>query len=177
MAASPVIIADFDQTICRLAVDWEALRRRLDIERLGVLWELDDPARWALVTEAEVAAASVSVPVDAVTAELVARDGFAVMSNNSADAVAVFLRRYPPLESRCRLVVAREQLQGPKEDGARFAKAFARCLDALAADSPAAVEYLGDQNYELVLAAGCGARVRKVTVDGTLAPFEAKGRP
>ncbi len=168
-----MIISDFDQTICRLAVDWGALRRRLEIERLGDLWGLDDPARWALVTEAEVAAARISTSIDAVVEELVASDGFAVMSNNSAEAVAAFLERFPALSSRCRLIIAREQLQGPKEDGPRFARAFASCVDALGSDSSAAVEYLGDQNYELVLAAGCGARVRRVTAGGTLEPFDA----
>ena len=167
-----MIIADFDQTICRLAVDWGALRRRLGIERLGVLWALDDPDRWAMVTAAEVAAAGASVPIDVVARKLAACDGFAVMTNNSADAVATFLERFPLLEARCRLVVAREQLQGPKEGPELFAAAFARCLDALGTDAPDAVTYLGDQHYELVLAAGCGARVLQVTTDGSLAPFD-----
>jgi hypothetical protein len=167
-----MIITDFDGTVCRLEIDWSAVRRRAGVARIAELWEREDSASWDDVTAAEVAAALVAVPIPAVMQLLSESHGFAVLSNNSADAVGAFLSRYPLLAARCRLVVGREELGGPTEDEGRFADAYARCLAAL---GPATddVDYLGDQDYELALAARCGARVRRVNAAGSIQRLSA----
>ena len=162
-----MIITDFDGTVCRLEIDWSEVRRLAGVTRVGELWDRAEPAGWDVVTAAEVAAATVATPIPDVMELLAESLGYAVISNNSADAVAAFLRRYPLLAARCRLVMGREELHGPKEDEARFADAYARCLAALGVETDD-VEYLGDQDYELVLAARCGARVRRVSTSGVI---------
>ena len=174
MAASAVIITDFDGTVCRLDIDWPEVRRRLGVARVVELWERADPAAWDAVTAVEVAAAMVATPNSEVMDLLTASHGYAVISNNSADAVAAFLSRYPLLAARCRLVMGREELHGPKEDQARFADAYARCLAVLGAATDD-VEYLGDQDYELALAARCGARVRRVNASGVIERLRGDG--
>jgi phosphoglycolate phosphatase-like HAD superfamily hydrolase len=169
MAAPLTIITDFDGTVCRLDVDWAEVRRMAGVARIGELWPRGDPASWGVVTAAEVAAATVAPPVPAVVEMLSASTGFAVISNNSADAIAAFLSRHPLLAARCRMVLGREELQGPKENEERFAAAYARCLAALGVEA-GDVEYLGDQDYELALASRCGARVRRVHVSGAIEP-------
>jgi phosphoglycolate phosphatase-like HAD superfamily hydrolase len=167
-----MIITDFDQTLCRLVVDWPGLRRQLGVQSIGALWSLGDLALWKRVTDAEVIAATSAVPIEAVLAELDATDRFAVMSNNSAAAVTAFVERFPTLEARCRMIVGREQLRGPKQDPARFDAAFRQCAEALGA-AVSTVEYFGDQRYELELAAARGARVRLVTSAGAIERLDA----
>ena len=168
-----MIITDFDGTVCRLEIDWSAVRRRAGVARIGELWEREDPASWDTVTAAEVDAATIAPPISAVLEMLTESQGFAVLSNNSADAVAAFLNRYPIIAARCRLVIGREELQGPKEDAERFARAYARCLAALGAATDD-VDYLGDQDYELALAARCGARVRRINAAGSIDPAPSR---
>ena len=86
------------------------------------------------------------------------RGGFAVISANSEQAIWRFLDRFPALAGGTRLVVGRETLQGPKRDPACFERGFVACREATADDRGGGpVVYVGDQDYELDLAAGLGA--------------------
>ena len=153
----PAPIVDFDGTLALLPVDWDALRRRLSVATIDDLWRTGADL-WRVVTEVEVAAAEDAAPVPATVEALAGALGFAVISANSEQSISIFLRRHPALAGRARLVVGRETMQGPKRDPACFERAFVACRDATAGDrGDGPVVYVGDQNYELVLATSLGA--------------------
>ena len=159
----PAPIADFDGTVARLRVDWSELRSRLGVASIVDVWA-GDAAGWEVVRDVEVEAAHRSAAVDAVCAELARTERFAILTNNSEDAVAAFLATRPALAERVALVVGRETLGGPKTDAAIFERGFASCVAATAAwRGSHEVVYVGDADYELALAADLGARA--VSVD------------
>ena len=155
----PAPIADFDGTVALLPVDWAALRPRLGVARIVDLWS-GDPARWDAVREAEVDAARIAEPVAEVCAELVLTERFAILTNNSEDAVAAFLAEQPALAERVTTVVGRETLGGPKTDFATFERGFERCRAATAEwRGGGDTIYVGDAAYELSFASELAARV------------------
>ncbi|HKW07140.1 MAG TPA: hypothetical protein VJS19_06165 [Candidatus Dormibacteraeota bacterium] len=159
-------ILDFDGTLARLDVDWDGLRRRLGVSRIGDIWEADDPARgWAEVSAAETEAAATAQPIQPVLALIEDAPHFAILSSNSVAAIGAFLDRFPELRERASPVVGRETLEGPKSDFHVFERGYKRCLEAFA---PAErVTYVGDQAYELDFAARLGAEVIDAkTLDG-----------
>ncbi|HVX21084.1 MAG TPA: hypothetical protein VHB02_07040 [Acidimicrobiales bacterium] len=149
-------ILDFDGTIARLDLDWEALRYRFAVARIDDLWG-GDPACWDVVTAAEVEAAGSAMPVGAVMTCLREVDAFAVLSNNSEAAIAHFMHRFPDVEARLALIVGRETLGGPKTDFDRFRRGLADCLAATRPQRSGGPElYFGDAAYELEFAAELG---------------------
>jgi hypothetical protein len=154
----PAPILDFDGTLAVLPVDWKALRKRLGVASIELLWAGDDAGRWDAVTEAELAAAATAEPVAATVRSVEAALAFTVLSSNSEGAIAAFLLRFPMLARRCRLVAGRETIAGSKRDPDHFAAAFRTCRDATAAErSGGPVVYLGDSAFELELATALGA--------------------
>jgi hypothetical protein len=171
MAAPDVsAITDFDGTLARLVLDWAALRRRLGVSQVSELWRRPDGAGWGTVTTWEIQAASTADPVSTVVERLVAEGRFAVLTNNSRRAVSAFLERFPDLTARCVHISGREDLGGPKEEPERFAAGLEAARVALAPTDPFGVTYLGDQDYELVLAASLGCRPLRVTPEGAIHP-------
>ncbi|MGD1035251.1 MAG: hypothetical protein ABR977_12555 [Candidatus Dormibacteria bacterium] len=159
-------IVDFDGTLARLDVDWDALRRSLSLRSLDDLWGrvdtevdgwIDDPG-WRAVTAAEVEAARDAEPVAAVVSALAGCAGFAVLTANAEAAVGAFLDLRPELSARCLAVAGRETLRGSKRDPVAFARGFRRCADATAAARAGATPvYVGDLPWELVAARRMGA--------------------
>jgi len=151
-----MLIVDFDGTLVDLAVDWSALRERLGIARMGEIWTRDDEGVFEQVAAAERDGARHGADI-AVAMELVeSSDGFAVLTDNSASAVAVFLERHGELAHRCAAVVGREVLLGPKRDPKTFERGIEMCMTALQVHDRALVTYLGDSQYELQLARAAG---------------------
>jgi phosphoglycolate phosphatase-like HAD superfamily hydrolase len=154
----PAPIIDFDGTLARLHVAWDDLRERLDVERIGQLWESANPDAWIMVRDAEVEAAARARPFEPVRAGLERSVVFAVLTSNSEDAVARFLARFGSLESRAAVVVGRETLAGPKRDYEVFSRGFTKCVRATAAArADEHVVYVGDTDWELDFARRLGA--------------------
>ena len=149
-------ILDFDGTLARLDVDWDGLRRKLGVRRIDELWAGGREQDWAEVTAAEVAAARRAIPVPAVAHYLEATDRFAILTGNSATAVAAFLERFPALRSRLVAVVGREALGGPKSQFEVFERGFRACQATLGSDL---TTYVGDQPFELEFARLLGAEI------------------
>ena len=154
----PAPILDFDGTIARLEVNWALLRATLGVASIEELWR-GDPARWELVRDAEVRAATIADPIAAVTDRLARSRCFSVLTSNSSEAVRAFVDRFPALRERMRIAIGREDLAGPKTDVAVFRRGLQRCLDMneIAEDEPDRV-YVGDSAYELTFAAELGFR-------------------
>lgn len=154
----PAPIADFDGTVAVLPVAWAELRSRLGVASIVDLWS-GDRAAWDLVRDAELEAARHATPVAGVCAELATTERFAILTNNSEEAVSAFLATRPDLADRVTRVVGRETLGGPKTDAATFERGFAACLAATAAwRGDAEIVYVGDAPYELAFASDLGAR-------------------
>lgn len=167
MIAGRAPILDFDGTLARVELDWEAWRRRFGVRHIADLWRAPGGAReWAALTAAEVEAAAIAEPVLPVLALLEGAPRFAVLSNNSARAVDAFLSRFPSLRPRAAIVVGREMLGGPKSDFQVFERGYRTCAEAL--EPIHGKVYIGDQAYELDFAARLGAAVIDVkTLDGS----------
>lgn len=168
MATPRLIVTDFDGTVARLVIDWDAVREAAGVRRIGELWARGSAEGWHPVRDAEVRAAATAEPIIEVFELLTRSEAFAVITNNSSVCVEAFLDRFEVLRRRCTLVTGRELLGGPKEDEHRFAAAFAASRRALGADESEPLVYLGDQDYELVAAARCGASPLRVTAAGRL---------
>lgn len=156
----PAPIVDFDGTLARLPVAWTELRAQLQVDRISQLWQRDSPEAWAIVREAEIEAARRATPLEPVRADLEDSSTFAVLTANSEDAVACFLRRFTALGSRVAAIVGRETLAGPKRDYDVFRRGFTTCVTTTAparADGP--VVYAGDADWELDFARRLGAEV------------------
>ena len=165
------VVSDFDGTIAKLAIPWEALRRTLAVERIQDLWKDPDAGRWDVVARAEVEAAQTATPVPTVMQALDAVPAIAVLTNNDETAVAAFLDRWPELRARVRAVIGRRALGGPKTDFAVFSKGYARCVQAVAGSTgDAEVTYIGDMRYELDYARRLGAKTFDVTELGAATP-------
>jgi phosphoglycolate phosphatase-like HAD superfamily hydrolase len=155
----PAPIVDFDGTLTCLVVEWGDLRTRLRVDRIGRLWESKRADAWAHVRDAEVEAARHATPFEPMRAAIAKSTAFAVLTSNSEDAVAEFLRRFEALQSRVAVVVGRETLAGPKYDYEVFRRGFMTCVQATAptrTDGP--VVYTGDQAWELEFARRLGAK-------------------
>ncbi|HEY3143590.1 MAG TPA: hypothetical protein VGJ86_20810 [Acidimicrobiales bacterium] len=164
----PAPIVDFDGTVARLPVDWDALRRQLGVSRIAELWTRSqaDEEAWKVVSAAEYEAALVAQPVGSIVDALAGVAGFAVLTSNSVAAVDAFCDRHPALRERMSVVIGREMLRGPKTDFGRFSAGFAVCLEATAGDrGDAETVYAGDQHYELDFAHRLGARTIMVERD------------
>jgi phosphoglycolate phosphatase-like HAD superfamily hydrolase len=154
----PAPIIDFDGTLARLHVAWDDLRARLDVDRIGQLWQSENQNAWSMIREAEIMAATLATPFEPVRAGLERCSAFAVLTSNSEDAVARFLERFGSLESRASVVVGRETLGGPKDDYEVFSRGFTRCVTATAtARADEGVVYVGDADWELDFARQLGA--------------------
>jgi phosphoglycolate phosphatase-like HAD superfamily hydrolase len=162
----PAPIVDFDGTIACLPVSWRDLRTRLDVDRMGQLWESADLDAWSLVRDAEIEAAGRATPLEPMRDALEEVSSFAVLTSNSEDAVAHLLSRFPSLESRVAVVVGRETLAGPKGDYEVFQVGFMRCVAATSnARGNDDLVYVGDADWELDFARRLGAQaidVRKL---------------
>ncbi len=153
-----MLVSDFDGTITRLDIDWQALRERLGVRSVRQLWDGADG--WSIVTEVETEAASRAAVRTAVVSLFDDEPALAVLTNNSEHAVAAFLERHPELCERVVAVVGRESLKAPKEDPEAFARGLRTCMAELAHTGAAdELWYVGDQDYELELAQMHGARV------------------
>jgi beta-phosphoglucomutase-like phosphatase (HAD superfamily) len=154
----PAPIVDFDGTLARLDVAWDDLRARLGTDRIGQLWQSENPDAWSIVRDAEIEAAIRATPCVPMRARLERSSAFAVLTSNSEDAVARFLERFGSLESRAAVVVGRETLRGPKDDYEIFSRGFIRCVTATAtARADDDVVYVGDTDWELDFARRLGA--------------------
>jgi phosphoglycolate phosphatase-like HAD superfamily hydrolase len=153
----PAPIADFDGTIARLPVDWNALRHQLNVRSVRDLWALSAD-EWDQVTEAEVRAAALAEPLWPVLRRLAGTSGFAVLTSNSERAVCTFFDRFPAESARMVHLVGRETLGGPKEDQDVFRRGYQACLEATQAlRGEAPPVYVGDASYELAFAESLGA--------------------
>lgn len=156
----PAPIVDFDGTLTRLPVDWDALRAQLQVDRISRLWQEDGTEAWSIVRKAEVEAAQHATPLEPMRAHLENSSTFAVLTANSEDAVASFLRRFTAVESRVAAIVGRETLAGPKRDFEVFKRGFTRCVTATASSrTDGQVVYAGDADWELEFARRLGAEV------------------
>jgi phosphoglycolate phosphatase-like HAD superfamily hydrolase len=159
----PAPIVDFDGTLACLPVAWDELRAQLGVDRIARLWQFANADAWRIVRDAEVEAARRAAPLEPVRAGLEEATTFAVLTSNSEDAVAHFLRRFAALESRLAVVVGRETLAGPKHDYEVFRRGFTRCADATAqARAGGTTVYAGDAAWELDFARQLGARAVNV---------------
>jgi phosphoglycolate phosphatase-like HAD superfamily hydrolase len=155
----PAPIIDFDGTLACLPVAWDDLRARFDVNRIGQLWQSENPDAWSMIRDAEIEAATHATPFEPVRAGLEQSSTFAVLTSNSEDAVARFLERFGSLESRVSVVVGRETLAGPKDDYEVFSRGFTRCVKATAtARADEDVVYVGDADWELEYARRLGAQ-------------------
>jgi phosphoglycolate phosphatase-like HAD superfamily hydrolase len=158
----PAPVLDFDGTIVRLRVDWEALRNRLEVVRIDDLWRMES-ANWDVVTAAEVEAALRGPVIEPVISLLSAVSSFAVLTSNSSDAVHAFFTRYPSLQDRLAMISGREDLAGPKTEFTRFRSGMERCLAATSvARAAGAPVFVGDAPYELAFAESLGLRAINV---------------
>jgi len=154
----PAPILDFDGTITRLRVDWQGLRERFEVVSIEELW-LGDPAKWDVVTAAEIEAALQAPEIEAVMSLLVSVEKFAVLTSNSNLSVRAFFTRYPSLQKRLAMVCGREELAGPKTDYYRFRAGMERCLAATSVARAGGIAvFVGDAPYELVFAEKMGLR-------------------
>jgi phosphoglycolate phosphatase-like HAD superfamily hydrolase len=155
----PAPITDFDGTLARLDVPWDAVRAELGVAQIGDLWHDSAPAAWARVSRAEKEAARVADVVPEMRMALQHTKSFAILTSNGEPAVWRFLERFTDLASRVQLVVGRETLAGPKNNFDTFARGFAACLEATArARGRSPIVYVGDTIYELKFAQRLGAR-------------------
>jgi len=155
-------ILDFDGTITRLPVDWPRLRADLGVPRLSKLWSASTES-WGVVKDAEVAAARLAAPIEAVVEALGDVEAFAIITNNSSLAVHAFVQRFPDIHTRLHLVVGREELSGPKQRFPHFAAAIRLCqasLNGFLEDGRRC--YLGDEEYELRFSSDLGLRAMDV---------------
>ncbi len=90
-------IVDFDGTLARLDVPWDDVRQALEVGRIRELWNDDAPSKWAVVSEAEEAAARTADVVPEMERALAQAASFAVLSSNSEAAVWRFLDRFDNL--------------------------------------------------------------------------------
>jgi phosphoglycolate phosphatase-like HAD superfamily hydrolase len=155
-----MLVSDFDGTLLHLAVDWDALRRELGVERISDLWQ-GRQAEFERVASAERTAAEVSPLNDAAIAAVLREPAFSVLTDNSESAVMVLLRRHDGLRGRCRRVVGRETLGAPKRHPDAFERGLRLCADAHGVAATDVI-YLGDAAYELELAERFGARAVNV---------------
>ncbi len=151
------VVSDFDGTLARLDVAWQALRETLSVDRVDDLWSDPGPQRWDAVTRAEVEAARTAAPVPFVMHALSSVPAIAVLTSNDEDAVQTFLDRWPDLRSRVRAVVGRRALGGPKTNFEIFSVGYATCLRAIDAKESSRITYIGDSEYELDFARSLGA--------------------
>jgi phosphoglycolate phosphatase-like HAD superfamily hydrolase len=139
-------------------VAWDDLRARLDVDRIGQLWQSENPDAWSMIRDAEIEAAIQATPLGPVRAGLERSSTFAVLTSNAEDAVARFLTRFESLEAKAAVVVGRETLAGPKDDYEVFNRGFTRCVAATAATrADEDVVYVGDADWELDFARRLGA--------------------
>jgi phosphoglycolate phosphatase-like HAD superfamily hydrolase len=159
----PAPIVDFDGTLACLPVSWDDLRTRLDVDRVGQLWDSENPEAWSIVRDAEIEAAGHATPFEPVRANLERASTFAVLTSNSEDAVAHFFTRFTSLEPRVAVIVGRETLAGPKHHYDVFEPGFTKCVMATApARGDGAVVYVGDADWELDFARRLGAHAINV---------------
>jgi|APSaa5957512535_1039671.scaffolds.fasta_scaffold21897_2 phosphoglycolate phosphatase-like HAD superfamily hydrolase len=158
-------IIDFDETLMPLAVDWEGLRKYLNVSRLGDLWDRSHPLfEWEPVRQHEIEAAETSPFINHTLEVLKSVTSFAVLTNNSEQAVATALARLPEIEKKVSLIVGRETLKGPKQKRSNFDHGFKNALDSLSTIGKSTY-YLGDQDYELNFAKDLGAIPIRVLPD------------
>ena len=156
----PAPIVDFDGTLTRLPVDWAEVRAQLQVDRISQLWQAAGSEAWSVVRKAEVEAALHAPPLEPMRAHLEDSSTFAVLTANSEDAVASFLRCFTTLGSRVAAIVGRETLAGPKRDFEVFRRGFTRCVTATASSrTDGRVVYAGDADWELEFARRLGAEV------------------
>lgn len=153
-----MLIADFDGTLTRLRVDWDALRASVGVRSIGDLWQLDDPAAFVTVAAAERDGAREADADPEAAAFVRGFAAFAILTDNSETAVAVFLERHPHMAQRCLAVAGRESLRGSKRDPVVFRAGIDRCVAALGAPALREVTYLGDTADELRQAGELGLR-------------------
>ena len=154
----PAPIIDFDGTLACLHVAWDDLRARLDVDRIGQLWQSENPDAWSMIRDAEIEAATRATPFEPVRAGLERSSAFAVLTSNSEHAIARFLERFGSLEAKAAILVGRETLAGPKDDYEVFSRGFNRCVKATAtARADEDVVYVGDADWELDFARRLGA--------------------
>jgi phosphoglycolate phosphatase-like HAD superfamily hydrolase len=156
----PAPIVDFDGTVARLGVDWPALRSRLGVRRISDLWGEAASEGWSIVTEAEIAAAECAEPVRPLVDYLSRTRCFAVLTDNSESAVLRFFDRFGLAGDHLAHLAGRETLGGPKRHPEVFRKGLEACAAATSeARGANPLVYVGDSEYELVLARGMGAHV------------------
>jgi phosphoglycolate phosphatase-like HAD superfamily hydrolase len=156
LGLAPVV--DFDGTLARLDIAWQALRDRSGVVRIDELWQRDTADVWHDITEAETRAAAIAPPLEAVVVHLERVEAIAVLTSNSEASVSTFLRRFPDLERRVIRIVGRETLAGPKTEFTVFERGYQECVAATAdARGSQPVIYVGDMDYELEFARRLGA--------------------
>lgn len=157
------VVSDFDGTLARLDIAWDALRDQLSVARIEDLWRDPGMQRWETVTRAEVDAARTVAPVPFVMHAFSSVPAIAVLTSNDETAVETFLDRWPELRSKVRTVVGRRTLAGPKTDFEIFSFGYARCCAAIVSPDDARIAYVGDRAYELEFARRLGAEPFDVT--------------
>ncbi len=156
LTAGRVLITDFDGTLVRLAVDWDDVRTRAGVRRIGEVWFSAGHEAFEIVAAAEREGALRGEDIAEAIEFAGGFDRFAVLSGNSRSAVEVFFDRNPLLRERCAAVVGRETLPGPKHEFEHFRRAVDVCLQSLGVGAAAGVSYLGDSAYELDFARSLG---------------------
>ncbi|MBD35942.1 MAG: hypothetical protein CL512_04160 [Actinobacteria bacterium] len=163
-----LFISDFDETILKLDIDWNALREKLKVNKISDLWQNSNSEKsWLLIQEVELAAARTGKFLSHTVDLLESANSFAILTNNSESAVKAALSRSSRLNERCSIIVGRETLEGPKQDQERFAKGFSKCLESLSLNKKnSSIYYLGDQDYELEFARSLRAQPIRVQKSG-----------
>jgi len=162
------VIADFDGTIARLPVDWQALREAFHVSSIEEVLETFDQSEWDRLKRAEVAAAEVAEPMMKTVSFLNESEGYVILTNNDVAAVTNFLTRFASSLARPRRIIDRNVLGGSKKNFEKFSAAVLQCSDSLDARKSEEVTYLGDSTYELDYADALGFKTILVDKNGNL---------
>ena len=157
-------IFDFDGTLTQLNVDWDSLRRKISISRISEIWDFTETKKqkyFEIVTAIEILGLSRNLLIDRKHFSTLYK--FGVLTNNSEKTVATFFNGinkggelpmiYPDF------IIGRETLEGPKENQKIFTKGVQLSLNFMRVSSPSDCLYIGDQDYEIILAKQVGLSV------------------
>lgn len=130
-------------------------RQKHQLQRISEIWNLDESARKPVLdqlTELELFGVS-SVPYP-IRHEINHFEEWAVLSNNSSSCIEKSISQSPELQ-RPLLIMAREQIQGSKNDFSIFSNAIAEISSQLHWEL-GSITYWGDQEYEICFAQELG---------------------
>jgi FMN phosphatase YigB (HAD superfamily) len=171
-------IFDFDGTLVNLDVNWNRLRRQLDVNSIEDIWSLsfkEQNMAWETVSKVEIESVSRSRQNTTLISLLDQLD-YSVLTNNCEDAVEEFLS-FNRIQNRPKAIVGRNWLGKSKTDVVRFSEAVAHLLvtsNSHHHHEESQLGYFGDSDYELEYSLCLGLDTFKVAKDGSIEPFGGK---